>query len=330
MLATYLLFYGSAFAFSVFLSVCIILLATSKVYPIVHRSKKEKYFFDPNTKKFVDFPKSFAAPVLNLSVIVPAYNEEERLPLMLDECTDFLEARCKKISSFKYEIIIVSDGSRDKTVEVSEKYCLKLGTDKIRVLDLETNRGKGGAVRLGMQSARGALLLLADADGASKFSDLVKLETAIQKITNYDYLENIEDISRVQAIAIGSRSHLEEQAIASRSLFRTFLMYGFHFLVWMFAVRGIKDTQCGFKLLTQNAADICFGSLHVERWAFDVELLYIAQKLKIPIEEVAVQWTEMDGSKLTPFWSWVQMGRDLVLIWLRYTIGAWKIKPKTN
>lgn len=68
------------------------------------------------------------------------------------------------------------------------------------------------------------------------------------------------------AIAIGSRAHLEEEAIASRSIFRTFLMYGFHFLVWLFAVRGIKDTQCGFKLLTRQAARVCFESMHVERW----------------------------------------------------------------
>lgn len=145
-------------------------------------------------------------------------------------------------------------------------------------------------------------------------------------------------------ISVGSRAHLEEVAIASRSFFRTILMYGFHFLVWLFAVREIKDTQCGFKLFTRRAARICFESLHVERWylakrllmacvivfflifrAFDVEMLYIAQTLKIQIAEVCVNWTEIEGSKVTPVWSWIQMGKDLGLIWLRYTIGAWKI-----
>lgn len=131
-------------------------------------------------------------------------------------------------------------------------------------------------------------------------------------------------------------------------------MYGFHFLVWLFAVRGIRDTQCGFKLLTRQAARVCFLNMHVERWylsfyihiykvyismfyndlliswnycrAFDVELLYIAQRLKIDIAEVAVNWTEIDGSKVTPVWSWIQMGTDLFLIWLRYRIGAWKLR----
>lgn len=77
---------------------------------------------------------------------------------------------------------------------------------------------------------------------------------------------NPTNIENKLAISIGSRAHLEEQSVASRSFFRTVLMYGFHFLVWLFAVRGIKDTQCGFKLLTREAARICFENMHVERW----------------------------------------------------------------
>jgi len=104
-------------------------------------------------------------------------------------------------------------------------------------------------------------------------------------------------------------------------------MHGFHFLVWIFAVRGIRDTQCGFKLLTRSAARKVFNIMHVERWAFDVELLFIAQSYKMLIDEIGVRWEEIDGSKITPFFSWIQMGRDLIFIWLRYQIGAWKLKP---
>lgn len=170
----------------------------------------------------------------------------------------------------------------------------------------------------GMLSARGYRLLFADADGATKFADFEKLETEMRKLMPPDEWEN-------PAIVIGSRAHLEKDAIASRSLFRTILMHGFHFLVWLFAVRGIKDTQCGFKLLTRSAAQHLFNLLHVERWAFDVELLFLAQSLKIPIEEVCVNWTEIEGSKITPVWTWLQMGCDLFLIWFRYAIGAWHI-----
>lgn len=124
-------------------------------------------------------------------------------------------------------------------------------------------------------------------------------------------------------------------------------MYGFHLIVYILCVRGIKDTQCGFKMLTRSAAATLFQLMHIERWAFDVELLYIAQQLKMPIKEVAVNWQEIEGqfyilnlytmymvhagSKLVPFWSWLQMARDLLFIRLRYTFGLWNLKlPKTK
>lgn len=174
---------------------------------------------------------------------------------MLDECMEYLENKSKEDSKFTYEVIVVSDGSKDKTVQVAMKYCEKYSTEKFRILDLVENRGKGGAVRMGMLSGRGRYLLFADADGATKFSDYTKLQTSIEKS---DW--------KSDAIAIGSRSHLEEESIASRSFFRTVLMHGFHFLVWLFAVRTIKDTQCGFKLMTRSTAKKVFKIMHVERW----------------------------------------------------------------
>lgn len=241
---------------------------------------------------------------------------------MLDECMEYLEKRTKQDTTFQYEVIIVSDGSKDATVEVAQQYVKEYSTNKIRVLALTQNRGKGGAVRLGMLSARGQQLLFADADGATKFTDLDKLDAQMKTLT-----EDWQD----SAIIIGSRAHLEDEAIATRSFFRTILMHGFHFLVWLFAVRGIKDTQCGFKLFTRSAAQQLFQLQHVERWAFDVELLFLAQSLRIPINEVSVFWTEIDGSKITPVWTWIQMGMDLFLIWFRYWIGAWRfdsIEPR--
>jgi dolichyl-phosphate beta-glucosyltransferase len=109
-----------------------------------------------------------------------------------------------------------------------------------------------------MQSSRGRFLLFADADGATKFSDYTKLENSLLKTSKKDW--------KTEAIAIGSRAHLEKESTATRSLFRTILMHGFHLLVWLFAVRTIKDTQCGFKLLTRSAARRIFEIMHVERW----------------------------------------------------------------
>ncbi|XP_038673984.1 dolichyl-phosphate beta-glucosyltransferase [Scyliorhinus canicula] len=261
--------------------------------------EKEKFFRTPNAAGKEFFPSIHDHPTKELSVIVPSYNEEERLPLMMDEALEYLEQRQKKDSSFTYEVIVVDDGSKDETTKVALNYSKEYGSDKVRVLTLVKNRGKGGAIKMGVLCCRGRYVLMADADGATRFADIEKVEAA---------LRDLQPEPDNMAIACGSRAHLEKETIAKRSYFRTLLMYGFHFLVWFLCVRGIKDTQCGFKLLTREAAQRTFSTLHVDRWAFDVELLYIAQCLKIPIAEVAVQWTEIEGSKLVPFWSWLQMG----------------------
>ncbi|KAK3610130.1 hypothetical protein CHS0354_039911 [Potamilus streckersoni] len=288
-------------------------------YPNLGRYESEKYYFNPSKKEKMKFPSIHDPQSMDLSIIVPAYNEEERLPKMITEALEHLEERQKSNRSFQYEIIVVDDGSKDKTTQTALKYSEKYGTDKVRVLTLEKNRGKGGAVRLGVFVARGKLLLFADADGASQFSDIEKLEAEMGKINKSP---------DGMAVVCGSRAHLEHDSIAKRSLFRTFLMYGFHFLVWFLCVKEIKDTQCGFKLLTREAAVLLFSNMHVERWAFDVDMLYLAQYFDIPIGEVAINWQEIEGSKMIPVWSWLQMGKDLVLIRLRYMLKAWKINPK--
>ncbi|XP_068457061.1 dolichyl-phosphate beta-glucosyltransferase [Clinocottus analis] len=299
----------------IFLVVLILAHVTAKMVNLT-RHEKEKYFLTVNGEKEL-FPSLHDPYSRELSVVIPAYNEELRMPVMLDEATEYLENRQKQQPSFTYEVIVVDDGSKDKTTEVALQYSRKYGADKVRVLTLVKNRGKGGAVRMGTLSSRGKVILMADADGATKFSDIEKVEAGLNALNPKP--ENM-------AISCGSRAHLENDSVAQRSVFRSFLMYGFHFLVWFFCVRGIKDTQCGFKLFTREAALKTFSSLHVERWAFDVELLYIAQCFKIPIAEVAVNWTEIEGSKLVPFWSWLQMGRDLIFIRLRYFTGAWKLQ----
>lgn len=311
---------GSGFIFFLMVVIGIILKVTTTPFPHIVRHKEEDYFVDPATDEKQQFPSLEDQPSVELSVIVPAFDEEKRLPVMLDECLEYLESRRKSEKSFSYEVIVVSDGSRDKTVQVAQKYSAKYGTDKVRVLSLVQNRGKGGAVRMGMLSARGRFLLFADADGATKFPDYAKLEQSMTKLVGNDHTKD--------AISIGSRAHLEQEATAQRTLFRTLLMHGFHFLVWTFAVKKIRDTQCGFKLLTRSSARKVFAVMHVERWAFDVELLFIAQSYNIPIDEIAVRWTEIEGSKLTPFWSWLQMGRDLIFIWFRYAIGAWQLRKE--
>uniref|UniRef100_A0A5F5PM72 Dolichyl-phosphate beta-glucosyltransferase n=1 Tax=Equus caballus TaxID=9796 RepID=A0A5F5PM72_HORSE len=277
---------GAALLASALILISFVAFITATEMPDLHRHEQEKFFLNARGQKET-LPSIWDSPTKQLSVVVPSYNEEKRLPVMMDEALSYLEKR--------------------------QKY----GSDKVRVITLVKNRGKGGAIRMGIFSSRGEKILMADADGATKFPDVEKLEKG---------LNDLQPWPGQMAIACGSRAHLEKESIAQRSYFRTLLMYGFHFLVWFLCVKGIRDTQCGFKLLTREAASRTFSSLHIERWAFDVELLYIAQFFKIPIAEIAVNWTEIEGSKLVPFWSWLQMGKDLLFIRLRYLTGAWRLQ----
>ncbi|XP_040610355.1 dolichyl-phosphate beta-glucosyltransferase isoform X1 [Mesocricetus auratus] len=306
-----------ALAAAALILVSVIAFITATKMPPHHRHEEEKFFLNAKGQKET-LPSIWDSPTKQLSVVVPSYNEEKRLPVMMDEALNYLEERQKQDPKFTFEVVVVDDGSQDQTSKVALKYSQKYGSDKVRVVTLVRNRGKGGAVRMGVFSSRGEKILMADADGATKFPDVEKLEKGLSALQPWP---------DQMAIACGSRAHLEKESIAQRSYFRTLLMYGFHFLVWFLCVKGIRDTQCGFKLLTREAAARTFSSLHIERWAFDVELLYIAQFLNIPVAEVAVNWTEIDGSKLVPFWSWLQMGKDLLFIRLRYLMGAWKIEP---
>lgn len=301
----------------------VFLYLTSSRQPDLSRAESEKSFTDPRQKerKKFPFPSISDAPSLYLTLVVPAYKEQDRLPKMMNETLSYLEKRKKENSSFTYEVIIVNDGSPDKTSEEAMKFVSEYGCEKIRLLEFVRNRGKGGAVRMGCLSARGERVLFLDADGATEIADMERLEKAIDMIAP-DHT--------VPVIAIGSRAHLQDEAVAKRTFFRNFLMYGFHFLVYFLCVKGIRDTQCGFKMCTRSAIDLVFKNLHIERWAFDVEMLYIAQYFKIPIVEVAVNWQEIEGSKMVPIFSWIQMGRDILFIRLRYLFGIWKIKPKSS
>ncbi|KAF5397141.1 Dolichyl-phosphate beta-D-mannosyltransferase [Paragonimus heterotremus] len=289
-------------------------------YPNMQREPTEKCFLDPDTSEYIKFSTSLSdRSQLELSVIVPAFNEMDRLPSMLNEALSYLDKRKEHDSKFSFEIIIVDDGSTDHTTEVALKYSKTHGSDKIRLLKLLRNRGKGAAVRFGMLSARGRLLLFADADGATKFSDVERLEDALSSVIASRW-------NGAMSVICGSRAHMEAEAIVKRHFLRNLLMYGFKLCVWLLCVRGVRDTQCGFKLFSRTAARVLFHNLHVERWAFDVDLLYLARHFDMEVVEVPVHWHEVGGSKLVPIFSWLQMAKDLLLIRLRYSLGAWKIE----
>jgi len=280
----------------------------------------ESEYVDPKKgNKKVAFAGAQASPEVELTIIAPAYDESKRLPSMLDATMKYLQNRKKETPSFSYEVIVVDDGSRDNTTDVALEYVTKYGTENVRVLTLHKNRGKGGAVKRGMLVGRGRYLLFADADGATDINDLGRVLATMKK-TEKNGL----------GIVIGSRAHLVEDVVAKRSFLRNVLMYGFHILVVLAGVPKIRDTQCGFKMFSRKAAHMLFSNMHIERWAFDVELLYLAHVHGIPVVEEAVNWREIEGSKLSPFASSVQMAIDLARIRLRYLFGVWKVQKGTK
>ncbi|KAF9737614.1 hypothetical protein PMIN06_003938 [Paraphaeosphaeria minitans] len=277
-------------------------------------------------------------PELFMSVVVPAYNEEERLTGMLEEAVDYLQ---QEYVGKGWEIILVSDGSTDKTVDKALQFARehqlsnhrksvsgpwkdhlkheqRIPEGSIRIVELESNRGKGGAVTHGMRHARGQYVVFADADGASRFSDLGKLVEGCQKI---------ED-DRGRGVAIGSRAHLVgSEAVVKRSKLRNFLMHSFHLLLRLMtppATAAIADTQCGFKLFSRPALPYIVPYMHSEGWIFDVEMLMLAESGKIPMVEVAIGWKEVLGSKLNVIWDSLGMAMGLAVLRAAWLAGVYK------
>ncbi|PLW06922.1 hypothetical protein PCASD_18691 [Puccinia coronata f. sp. avenae] len=297
---------------------------------------------------------------IDLSVIVPAYNEESRLQKGLADALDWLE-ECRSQSVLhtdptsllpptlvrSYELLIIDDGSSDRTVhtalQLSIQHALRTNhhpDTEIRVISLGKNRGKGGAVKHGILHARGELILFVDADGATKFSELSKLMNSLKEIqisrprrtrssTQEEKTEKEEVDEETYGIAIGSRAHLvSSPTVVSRTKFRNFLMNGFHLYLFILGLKDIRDTQCGFKLMTRATAVRVVQGLHVEGWIFDVELLLRAKLLqdpKIPIAEVPIQWEEIQGSKLSVVKDSIIMAIELFLMRVNYILGVWDL-----
>ncbi len=211
-----------------------------------------------------------------LSVVIPAYNEAQRLPLYLPRVQSF----CHGLDA-EAEILVVDDGSKDGTAAYVES--LAAEDSAIRLLRQPRNQGKGAAVRRGVSEARGAFILFADADGATPIGEASKLLAAGRRGTD---------------VVIGSRKAADSETRRERSAIRSLLGSVFYRITNLLAVPGILDTQCGFKLFRRGAAQRIFPQLHESGWAFDVEILFLAQKFGMTITEVPVNWTAVEGSKV--------------------------------
>jgi dolichyl-phosphate beta-glucosyltransferase len=229
-----------------------------------------------------------------LSVVIPAFNEEDRIASTLETIAVFMDALRDD-----YEILVVDDGSRDATVRVVEGAAERWR--QIQLLRLPENRGKGAAVRAGVLASRGDEVLFSDADLSTPIGELAKLRAALAQ--GHD-------------IAIGSRALAESDVQVRQHPLREAMGRTFNRFVKLLVMDGIRDTQCGFKLFRGDVARELFAASQVDGFAFDVEILLLARP-RYKVAEVPVVWRHVEQSKVSPGRDAARMLWDLFKLKLR-------------
>jgi glycosyltransferase involved in cell wall biosynthesis len=215
----------------------------------------------------------------DLSIVIPAYNEEKRLRPTLERIHRFLAAQDRT-----WEIVVVDDGSSDGTCALVEN--LQELIPNLRLVASKPNRGKGSAVRIGMIAARGEVRVMCDADGSMPPEEMPALLSQIAT-------------GKVE-IAIGSRYADGAKVAVKQPLYRRLWSRLANKVIQRALVPGVLDTQCGFKAFTAEAAMDLFGRAKIDGWAFDLEILALARRRNHRIAEVAVEWTDDDRSRVNP------------------------------
>jgi glycosyltransferase involved in cell wall biosynthesis len=226
------------------------------------------------------------------SIIIPAYNEGARLGATLDRVTAYLSTQ-----AWDAEIIVVDDGSRDGTADLARHYAQI--DPRLRLLQNPGNRGKGYSVRNGMLNAVGDLLLFSDADLSAPIEEAPRLFSAIEAGAD---------------VAIGSRWLQPEMQTHRQSVLRQFYGRVFNLALRVLLGLDFKDTQCGFKAFTRNAARQIFPQQRIERWGFDPELLYLARRADLRVREVAVHWAHAEGTRISPLRDGLRMFEEVLRI----------------
>jgi dolichyl-phosphate beta-glucosyltransferase len=214
----------------------------------------------------------------SLTIIIPAYNEQSRLPGTLDRIVEYMRTSGWE----QWEIVVVDDGSTDGTAQVAE--AAHQANPLVRALRNPGNRGKGYAVRHGMLDSKMEWRLLSDADLSAPIEELDKLWNAVQ--------------DGKAAVAIGSRAIDRSLIGVHQPGFRETAGKFFNLVMQAFIGLRIRDTQCGFKLFRGDVATQVFKRQQIERFGFDVEALFVAQKLGFRIAEIPIRWNHVDGSKV--------------------------------
>ncbi len=234
---------------------------------------------------------------MRISIIIPAYNEEYRIGRTLEKIRNFLKKK-----DYTYEVLVVDDGSTDKTAQTALDSALcKEG--HLRLIKNEANRGKGYSVKKGIISSLGEYILFSDADLSTPIEQLDKL---------FGFINNGYDI------VIGSRALPDSDVRVHQPWYRERMGKTFNFLVKSMLMKGINDTQCGFKLFKSSLAKEIASNMKLNGFSFDVEMLYLAVKNKYKIKEVPVIWMNSPKSKVSPVFDSTRMFFDLIRIRLMH------------
>ncbi len=216
-----------------------------------------------------------------LSVVVPAYNEARRLPATLRALRGYLDR--DGVAGEEHEVIVVDDGSVDGTAACA--LGAGDGWPQLRVLTADGNHGKGWAVRSGMLAARGEVRLFTDADLSTPIEEVTKLRARLDRGTQ---------------VVIGSRALPDSDVEVHQPWYREAMGRGYNRLLQWLVLPGLRDTQCGFKLFTAEAAVACFEPLRTPGFGFDAEVLLRARRLGFGVAEVGVRWRHAENSRVSP------------------------------
>jgi len=233
----------------------------------------------------------------HISIVIPALNEEKRLPATLEAIETYLSGRTELLPA---EILVVDDGSRDQTAELVRETVSSSSLD-IRCLRHGETRGKGAAIRTGFAASRGKLVLISDADLSAPI----------------DQLEILLPVCSERSVVIGSRAVDRSLIVNPQPLYRDMMGRAFNLLVRILLLPGLGDTQCGFKLFPGELARALAAVQRVDGFAWDVEYLYLVRHWGFEIRELGVRWAHVEASRVLPGRHSWQMFRDVLKLSLR-------------
>ena len=241
-----------------------------------------------------------------LSIVIPAYNEAKRLGPTLDVSLKHLDAR-----GIQAEVIVADDGSSDATASVVET--VRASDPRVRLVSFPVNRGKGAAVRAGSLAATGSLVLISDADLSTPIEEHAKLAAVIR--------------DRDLDVVIGSRALPGSNVQVPQAWLRQTMGRTFNTIIRTITGLPFRDTQCGFKLMDRDRVMPLFGKMVVNRFAFDVELLFLCARFGLSVADVPVIWRNASGSKVSVLADPLNMISDVFRVRWRFRRGLYNPEP---